>query len=343
MASAEQAQDEIVQSITLVCALWVSGITRGQLRFDCLCQRLFEMSITWRRSPRPCLTISRWVFISRSRIVKDAQRHGLTVLPIDVTRSEWECTLEQEAGGRRQEAGKTKPTMRIGLRYVKGLREEAGRALVRERERAPFTSIEDLARRVPELRKNELEALAAIGALNAVSSFEFPVSRKTVPGSQFSVPKLHRREALWQVAAAGQPVGALLQSLNQNRDPSTTLAQARSARDDKSLQSARDDDSGSRMQDAGGREQEPEIRNSKPESETCPLVPMNDEERLVADYRGTGMTVGPHPMAYRRSEMQQMGVHSAIELQKLPNGKRLKIAGTSSADSGRGRHMDSFF
>ena len=54
---------------------------------------------------------------------------------------------------------------------------------------------------------------------------------------------------------------------------------------------------------------------------------MNDEERLVADYRGTGMTVGPHPMAYRRSEMQRMGVHSAIELQKLPNGRRLKIAG----------------
>ena len=54
---------------------------------------------------------------------------------------------------------------------------------------------------------------------------------------------------------------------------------------------------------------------------------MNDEERLVADYRGTGMTVGPHPMAYRRGEMQQRGVHSAIELKELPNGKRLKIAG----------------
>src|SRR5205085_3641459 len=41
----------------------------------------------------------------------------------------------------------------------------------------------------------------------------------------------------------------------------------------------------------------------------------------------TGMTVGPHPMAYRRSEMQRMGVHSAIELKQLPNGKKLKIAG----------------
>ena len=54
---------------------------------------------------------------------------------------------------------------------------------------------------------------------------------------------------------------------------------------------------------------------------------MTNEERLVADYRGTGMTLGPHPMAYRRSEMQQMGVRSAMELKDLPNGKRLKIAG----------------
>ena len=36
-----------------------------------------------------------------------------------------------------------------------------------------------------------------------------------------------------------------------------------------------------------------------------PLQPMNTEERLVADYRGTGMTIGPHPMAYRRDQMRQ--------------------------------------
>jgi error-prone DNA polymerase len=192
--------------------------------------------------------------------------------------------------------------LRIGLRYVKGLREEAGRALVREREQAPFTSIEELARRVPNLRKNELESLAAIGALEsvssskAVSSFQFPVSSKP----------LHRREALWQVAAAGQAVGPLLKA--GNLDPSTALAEAHSARDDNS----------GRRQEVGGRD---------PKLEPCPLVPMSDEERLVADYRGTGMTVGPHPMAYRRSEMQRMGVHSAIELKQLPNGKRLKIAG----------------
>ena len=58
--------------------------------------------------------------------------------------------------------------LRMGLRYVRGLREEAAQALVRERMRAPFASIHDLTRRVPELRKDELTTLAEIGALNSI-------------------------------------------------------------------------------------------------------------------------------------------------------------------------------
>jgi len=54
---------------------------------------------------------------------------------------------------------------------------------------------------------------------------------------------------------------------------------------------------------------------------------MTPEERLVADFRGTGLTVGPHPMAYRRAEMKTLGVHSALELDRLPHGKHVRIAG----------------
>ena len=64
-------------------------------------------------------------------------------------------TLDRAAG----------PPLRLGLRYAKGLREEAGRAIVRAR---PFSSIDDLALRVPELRKDEIKRLAEIGALNSV-------------------------------------------------------------------------------------------------------------------------------------------------------------------------------
>jgi len=54
---------------------------------------------------------------------------------------------------------------------------------------------------------------------------------------------------------------------------------------------------------------------------------MNHEERLVADFHGTGLTVGPHPMAYRREWLNAMGIRRASELRDLPSGRRLRIGG----------------
>jgi error-prone DNA polymerase len=193
-------------------------------------------------------------FYHPSTIVKDAQRHGLKMLPMDVTRSDWKCTLELSALG-------SQLSVRLGLKYARGLREPAGQALVRERSLAPFASIQDLPRRVPELRKDELTTLAEIGALNAVAS-EY----------------LHRRDALWQVERAVRWSGPLLDEL-------------------------------------------PEMDGESP------LAAMTDEERLVADFRATGMTVGPHPMQYRRAEMKKMGICRACDLAQLPNGRRLRIGG----------------
>ena len=94
-------------------------------------------------------------FYHPATIVKDAQRHGLRIRPIDVTRSEWLCVIEPDDTGL---------TVRLGLRYVRGLREAAGRALVAARRARPFDSVHDLARRA-RLERDELETLAAIGAL----------------------------------------------------------------------------------------------------------------------------------------------------------------------------------
>jgi error-prone DNA polymerase len=249
-------------------------------------------------------------FYRPATLVKDAQRHGLKVLPIDVMKSDWQCTLEQSALSTQHSAnqgvgrsspvvGKPSetPALRLGLRYARGLREEAGQSLLRQRDLAPFTSIRDLIHRVPELRKDELNTLAEIGALNSVSSFEFPVSsedQQQIPRSARndktieSTPdhwklktgnwKLHRRDALWQVERAVRHSGPLLDSLS-----------------------------------------EPDVKS--------PLRPMNAEERLVADFRGTGMTVGPHPMAYHRPRMTAMGIHKAIDLKQIPTGRRLRIGG----------------
>jgi error-prone DNA polymerase len=235
-------------------------------------------------------------FYSPATITKDAQRHGLKMLPVDVTCSEWLCTLEAVVSAQWPVASKADcvarallpatagatPALRLGLRYVRGLREEAAQALVRERARAPFASIHDLTRRVPELRKDELTTLAEIGALNAVASGQWPVVSKplaqtnSVPGTRYS--QLHRRDALWHVERAVRGSGPLLENLPEPDSPS-------------------------------------------------PLQPMNHEERLVADFHGTGLTVGPHPMAYRRAWLNAMGIRRASELRDIPSGKRLRIGG----------------
>ena len=126
-------------------------------------------------------------FYHPSTIVKDAQRHGLKVLPMDVTRSDWKCTLEPSAVSRQL-------SVRLGLKYARGLREPAGQALVRERSLAPFASVQDLARRVPELRKDELTTLAEIGALNEVvsASGQWPAQTKARSLLYCPLPTVHR-------------------------------------------------------------------------------------------------------------------------------------------------------
>jgi error-prone DNA polymerase len=59
-----------------------------------------------------------------------------------------------------------------------------------------------------------------------------------------------------------------------------------------------------------------------------PLAVMTPEERLCADFHGTGVTVGRHPMAHRRSEFERMGLIPAAKLRFLPNGRRVRIGGS---------------
>ena len=102
-------------------------------------------------------------FYHPSTLVKDAQRHGLKIKPIDITCSDWLCTLTKD-----EPEGEVQ--LRMGLRYVRGLREQVASALLDQRALRPFSSITDLARRVPELNRRELATLADIGALNSLAA-----------------------------------------------------------------------------------------------------------------------------------------------------------------------------
>ena len=95
-------------------------------------------------------------FYHPATIVKDAQRHGQRILPIDVTRSDWLCTVE--------EVGDSGWAVRLGLRYVKGLREERGQGTGGRAGRARPSRPSSRSRSASRSTAPSARRLAAIGA-----------------------------------------------------------------------------------------------------------------------------------------------------------------------------------
>src|SRR5438309_184490 len=213
-------------------------------------------------------------FYSPATLVKDAQRRGVHVRSIDVARSDWLCTLERD--GPEEEL-----QVRLGLRYVRGLREQIAKQLISERSRTPFASIAGLSARIP-LRREELATLAEIGALASL-----PIHPGVAPGT--------RRAALWQAEAALRRPPGLFSHVEPSDDETATAvpAQAEDAR-------------------TGTRAVLPE---------------MTIRERTAADLRGTGIAVGPHPVALERHRLRELGVKTAAQLRRLRNGQRVRAGG----------------
>jgi error-prone DNA polymerase len=224
-------------------------------------------------------------FYHPATLVKDAQRHGVTVLPVDVNHSGWMNRWENGA-------------VRLGLRFVKGLREVTGMAIEREAAAyyqdggqsegaahpggrsghrstrsgsrpTPFHSVDELARRC-NIREDQLTKLAWAGAL---SSFD-----------------LTRRAALWQAAEAARPAGALFEAESD-----------------------------------GSSDAVDEVETSV--SQRSPLPEMSAGEETIADYQAMEMTTGPHLIEHFRPQLDRDNVVSAADLKKLPNGRRVATAG----------------
>ncbi|CAE6712163.1 error-prone DNA polymerase [Paraburkholderia nemoris] len=113
-------------------------------------------------------------FYSPSQLVQDAQRHGVKVLPVDVTISGWDSVLETTANSKR-------PAVRLGLSLARGMKDGAAERIENSRAVRPFDSVKDLARRA-QLDRKDLHALADANALASLAG--------------------NRREALWQSVAA---------------------------------------------------------------------------------------------------------------------------------------------
>jgi error-prone DNA polymerase len=113
-------------------------------------------------------------FYSPSQLVQDAKRHGVVVLPVDVTVSGWDSSLERVDGFAR-------PAVRLGLSLLRGMRDGAAERIENARAVRQFDTVNDLARRA-QLDRHDLQVLAAANALSSLAG--------------------NRREALWQSVAA---------------------------------------------------------------------------------------------------------------------------------------------
>ncbi len=236
-------------------------------------------------------------FYSPATLVKDAQRRGVRFTGVDVQHSDWLCRVDGDG------------SVRLGLRYVSGLREEAGRAIEREEGRGKRGQSEPICPKCGCDDQSMIETVRAGSYFcntcshdwtlpphshlpHRFSSVDDLVNRTAIRREElqtladigaFASFGYERREALWQVEKAVRPSGELFDR--------------------------------------------PEAQSPGPEGGDCPLPPMNTEERLVADYAGTHLTIGPHPMAMRRTELAMRGVLRAIDLARSRNGRRIRVAG----------------
>jgi error-prone DNA polymerase len=253
-------------------------------------------------------------FYHPATLVKDAQRRGVRFAPVDVQVSDWDCVVEEDG------------TVRIGLRYVTGLREEIGKAIAHvpsavDGRRATVADHRSTGTTCPKCGCDD-PSLVEQGFCNQCAhqwsapparprrfaTVDALVSRIGLRRDEITTLAeigalnsfgLDRRSALWQVERAVRPAGELFEPSTDHPpladDPPSTV------------------------------DRRPSTVGARPSS--SPLSAMTPSERLVADYAGTGLTIGPHPMTFRRHELSMRGILRAIDLPRERTGRRVRAAG----------------
>jgi error-prone DNA polymerase len=280
-------------------------------------------------------------FYSPAVLIKDAQRHGLRVRPIDIQRSDWLCTLEQvteksnflsvdisrvDVLNGHDFSRAAIETNEAGALAAEGMHIESSAFLRGLKPRIQSSSSFDTTEVVPFQSKNRENSndlhttpgiqprishclrigLNYVKGLRQSSAEAILAARnqhgpfKNVDELAARVPQLNRKEL---VALAR--VGALnsLGAVEHRRDALWQVEQT-------------------------GRPVGPLLRSAAPAgSNANPLKQMTADERIAADYAGTGVTTGPHPMAWQRAALQKQGFLSARDLENSRTERRVRIAG----------------
>jgi error-prone DNA polymerase len=238
-------------------------------------------------------------FYPPDALVHEAQRRGVQLAGPDVNRSRVLCHVETPLPTAARNEVRGGLVVRIGLGYVKGVREEEMESLVAERERdGLYRGIADLASRSGAGRDG-LERLAWAGGLDELVSSErsggdvpaLPeradtqsaelISEALVRAGSAGTSPGGRREALWEAGIAG--TGVRHEEGTQMALPLETPGAPR-------------------------------------------LVPLGDWEEAIADYRSIGMTLGQHPMALMRPDLGR-GLSRSADLERIEDGATVEVAG----------------
>jgi error-prone DNA polymerase len=228
-------------------------------------------------------------FYAPAQLVRDAREHGVAVLPVDVNASPWNATVESGAA-----AGEV--AIRLGLEQVYGLGEAAGRRIEAAGNQGPFRSLADLARR-GRLDRETLVHLARAGALASLGP--------------------DRRRAVWDAMERSDREGTrpLFDGLDESGTCEVSGGLEQDATDDRAAQDGIVVTTPAHRQSTVDRQEE----------EFLPQASRHEE--VIADYRTTGLSLVSHPLAFEREWMRSMGIATIAEAVRMPEGRRVRVAG----------------
>jgi len=233
-------------------------------------------------------------FYAPAQLIKDAQRHGVKVLPIDVNVSSYDCSLEFDQGYQKLDSPcqqAVEPKLRIGFCLVKGMSEFGAKAITEARQSVIFKTIHDLVFR-SGINKKDLESLAAADALKGLSG--------------------DRHRAFWQASGLDSEHRGLRKRFQEKKALDNLLTK------DKINQEM-----------SGGSLSfftDPEFADG--DFGVDVLLPVASEgQNIVGDYTSTGFTLRRHPLSLFREHLNTYRVSTANDLSSIDNEGNAKVTG----------------